>query len=85
MHLRGVATPMISANKPYHHHHHIYIYIYIYIYIKTLKPLYNKPLYKKIVHTFGWNSTFSTLKNLLRNLLYKKYKKQLYINRSIVY
>ena len=26
MHLRGVATPMISANKPYHHHHHIYIY-----------------------------------------------------------
>ena len=21
MHLRGVATPMISANKPYHHHH----------------------------------------------------------------
>ena len=20
MHLRGVATPMISANKPYHHH-----------------------------------------------------------------
>ena len=27
MHLRGVATPMISANKPYHHHHHIYMYI----------------------------------------------------------
>ena len=25
MHLRGVATPMISANKPYRHHHHIYI------------------------------------------------------------
>ena len=23
MHLRGVATPMIRANKPYHHH--IYI------------------------------------------------------------
>ena len=22
MHLREVATPMISANKPYHHHHH---------------------------------------------------------------
>ena len=29
MHLRGVATPMISANIPYHHHHH-HIYIYIY-------------------------------------------------------
>ena len=29
VHLRGVATPMISANKPYH----IYIYIYIYIII----------------------------------------------------
>ena len=26
MHLRGVATPMLSANKHYHHHH-IYIYI----------------------------------------------------------
>ena len=25
MHLRGVATPMISANKPYHHHHHHYM------------------------------------------------------------
>ena len=24
MHLRGVATPMISVNKPYHHHHHIH-------------------------------------------------------------
>ena len=22
MHLQGEATPMISANKPYHHHHH---------------------------------------------------------------
>ena len=30
MHLRGVATPMVSDNKHYHHHHHIYIYIYIY-------------------------------------------------------
>ena len=34
MHQRGVATPMISANKPYHHHHHHHIYIYIYIYIQ---------------------------------------------------
>ena len=25
MHLRGVATPMVSANKPYNH---IYLYIY---------------------------------------------------------
>ena len=24
MHLRGVATPMISADKPYYHHHHTY-------------------------------------------------------------
>ena len=28
MHIRGVATPMISANKTYHHHHHHHIYIY---------------------------------------------------------
>ena len=27
MHLRGVATSMISANKPYHHHHNIYLYV----------------------------------------------------------
>ena len=33
MHLRGVVTPMISANKPYNHHIYIYIYIYIYVYI----------------------------------------------------
>ena len=25
MHLRGVATPMIIANKPYYHHHHHHI------------------------------------------------------------
>ena len=37
--------------------------MYIY-YIYTVKPLNKKPLYKNIFHTFGWNSTFSTLKNL---------------------
>ena len=36
MHIRGVATPMISANKTYHHHHHHHIYIYIYIYSSGL-------------------------------------------------
>ena len=40
--------------------------------IYIVKPLYKKPLYKKIVHTFGWNSTFSTLKNLFIRKSYKK-------------
>ena len=43
-------------------------------YIYTVKPLYKKPLYKKnlyknIFRTFGWNSTFSTLKNLYKKIL----------------
>ena len=42
------------------------------IYIYTVKLLYKKPLYKKIVNTFGWNSTFSTLKNLFIRKCYKK-------------
>ena len=29
MHLRGVVTHMISANKPYHHHRMKCIHIYI--------------------------------------------------------
>ena len=40
MQLRGVATPMISANKPFHHHHHHRVHLFVYkgiielIYIK---------------------------------------------------
>ena len=37
MHHRGVATPMISANKPYHHH--------IYIVFTRPRPFISKPTF----------------------------------------
>ena len=39
MHLREVATPMISANKPYHHHHHHHIYIDYELFSNDLRNL----------------------------------------------
>ena len=51
------------------------IYIYIYIYIKLNLSISNlvirKPLYNKMCQTFGWNSTFSILKNLFIRTSYK--------------
>ena len=38
MQLRGVATPMISANKPYYHH--IWHYSYFVFKIKPLSSIY---------------------------------------------
>ena len=32
MHLRGVATPMISVNNPYYYYNHIYIYSTFWLY-----------------------------------------------------
>ena len=52
MHLRGVATPMISANKPYHHHMILYgqtnyiLKIYKYILIKIVICFLTIHIYK---------------------------------------
>ena len=50
MHLLGVVTPMISANKPYHHHIYIYIYIYIYIDNIYIYIIYNCKCINNIVY-----------------------------------
>ena len=50
----------------------MFIMLY-YVYIYTVKALYKKPIYKNICHTFSWNSTLSSLKNLfIRNYYIRK-------------